>query len=170
MSASVPLRPSTPTDTTCSHLVSTLTHSRMSQLFALQTHILSADQTPDNMLSAISLNNSRPSFLLDLPRTVESSTDLTRLTEPSGNLAMSTFATEEEKAETTTTFPVCSTPTSWDAGDPVTQLFSELNALQTPESAAPAAATLWASPTALPSHSSQFSQSSSLYEHLLNQT
>ncbi len=142
MSASEPLRPSTPTDTTCSHHVSIQTHSRMSQHFALQTNTLSVAETLDNMQSATFLNNSRPSFLLVLPRTVGSSSGLTRVMELYGNLAMSTFATEEETEETTTTFPLYSTHTSWDAGDLEAPLTTELNALQTLEFVEQAAVTL----------------------------
>lgn len=112
ISASVLLRPTTLTDTICSHLASTLAHSNKWQLHAVQAHIPCALKILDSTLLPTFLSNFRPSSLLVWPRMAESSTDLTSQTEPSGNPAMSIFAMVKETERSTTTCPACSTPTS----------------------------------------------------------
>ncbi len=54
----------------------------------------------------------------------------------SGSHAMSISAMEEEKLIFTTTFPACSSPTSWDVGALVTLPSTDLLVQPTPESVA----------------------------------
>ncbi len=124
---------STPTDTTCSLLVSMILNLVKSLNLALQTSTLSAVKTLENTLLRMSQRNLKPNFLSVLPQTVESFTDLTKQMEVSGSHVMQINATEEEKEITTTTSLPCFSLTSLGAGALVMKKRSVCLALPTPE-------------------------------------
>ncbi len=134
MSALEPLRHSTPTDTTCSHHVSMRALSK--QKLSYVQKILCAAKILGSMLLLTFLSNCKLSYLLDPLEMAESSMGHSDLMVSSGNHAMSTFATAEEKENFTTTFPACSSHTLWDAGALVTLPNTDLLAQLTPESVA----------------------------------
>ena len=159
MFASELLKPSTLTDTICSHLASMMFQSDQSLLLAPPQATQAALRMSELTLFHTFQSNSRPSYPSVLLRTVESSTDLSRMMVPFGNLVMSISAMAEEKEETTTMFLQCSTLTLLVAGVLVALLPTDLLALPTPEFAV---VTLCLSSTALLSLFSLLSQSSSL--------